>query len=100
MLAFVQQMRTERHDAIARLEIADDRSRFAAEARCARHEVTRSVSLDHHTPGPLPGSKIAPIGTCSAGADRPSEIWMEMVEPSGASARRPSSTYRASNVRV
>src|SRR5438093_13611814 len=25
-------MRTERHDAIARLEIADDRSRFAAEA--------------------------------------------------------------------
>ena len=32
MLAFVQQMRTERHDAIARLEIADDRSRFAAEA--------------------------------------------------------------------
>ena len=32
MLAFVQQMRTERHDAIARLEIADDRSRFVAEA--------------------------------------------------------------------
>jgi len=29
-----------------------------------------------------------------------SEIWMEIVEPSGASARRPSSTYRASNVRV
>src|ERR1041385_9199991 len=32
-LAFVQQMRTERHDAIAGLEIADHGSRFAAEAR-------------------------------------------------------------------
>src|SRR6266545_3717371 len=32
VLAFAQQMRTERHDAIAGFEIADDRSRFAAEA--------------------------------------------------------------------
>src|SRR5438552_16034139 len=32
VLAFVQQMRTGRHDAIAGYEIADDRSRFAAEA--------------------------------------------------------------------
>ena len=31
VLAFVQQMRTERNDAIARLEFADDRSRFVAE---------------------------------------------------------------------
>jgi hypothetical protein len=31
---------------------------------------------------------------------RPSEIGMEMVEPSGASARGSPSTYRASNVRV
>ena len=28
------------------------------------------------------------------------DILIETVEPSGASARRPSSTYRASNVRV
>src|SRR6266542_440931 len=70
-------------------------------AICTSRQVTRGVSPStSHTPGPLPGSKIAPIGTCTAGADRPSEIWMEMVEPSGASARRPSSTYRASNVRV
>ena len=55
---------------------------------CTARQVTRGVSPStSHTPGPLPGSKIAPIGTCSAGADRPSEIWMEMVEPSGASAR-------------
>ena len=32
VLAFVQQMRAERHDAIAGLEFADDRSRFVAEA--------------------------------------------------------------------
>src|SRR5437867_1165311 len=66
----------------------------------ARH-VTWGVSrLTSQTPGPLPGSKIAPIGTCSCGADRPFGMWMAMVEPSGASARPPSSTYRASNVRV
>ena len=32
LLAFVQQMRAERDDAIARLEVADDRSRFVAES--------------------------------------------------------------------
>src|SRR6185437_238956 len=32
MLAFMQQMRTEGHDAIARLEFANDRSSFATEA--------------------------------------------------------------------
>ena len=32
VLAFVQQMRAERHDAIARLEFADDRRRVVAEA--------------------------------------------------------------------
>src|ERR1043165_9710684 len=68
--------------------------------RTAR-QVTRGVSSStSHTPGPLPGSKIAPSGDRKAGADRPSEIWTETVEPSGASARAPSSTYRASTVRV
>jgi hypothetical protein len=32
VLPFVQQMRTERNDAIARREFADDRSRFVTEA--------------------------------------------------------------------
>ena len=96
-------MRTERHDAIARLEIADDRSRFVAEAGemhgTPSDEVFPSTS---HTPGPLPGSKIA-RSVPAAPVDEPCRRgrgWMEMVEPSGASARRPSSTYRASNVRV
>src|SRR5205809_3515098 len=65
-------------------------------AICTARRVTRGVSPStpstSHTPGPSPGSKIAPIGTCSAGADRPSDICMEMVEPSGATARRSSST--------
>src|SRR5687768_16762541 len=70
-------------------------------ATCTARHVTRGVSPStSHTPGPLPASKIAPIGTCSCGADRPFGMWIEMVEPSGASAGRPSSTYRASNVRV
>src|SRR5205807_3572993 len=57
-------------------------------AICTARRVTRGVSPStpstSHTPGPSPESKIAPIGTCSAGADRPSDICMEMVEPSGA----------------
>ena len=57
-------------------------------AMCTAPSDAQRFPSTSHTPGPLPGSKIAPIGTCSAGADRPSEIWMEMVEPSGASARR------------
>src|SRR5678815_4181686 len=70
-------------------------------AICTARQVTRGVSPStSQTPGPLPGSKIAPIGTCSAGADRPSGTWRAMVEPSGASASRPSSAYRASKVRV
>src|SRR5688572_21659944 len=70
-------------------------------ATCTARHVTRGVSLStSQTPGPLPGSKSAPNGTCSCGADRPFGMWIEMVEPSGASASRPSSTYRASNVRV
>jgi hypothetical protein len=35
-LAFVQQMRAERHDAIARLELADDERRFAEGRRLPR----------------------------------------------------------------
>src|SRR5436309_6126040 len=70
-------------------------------ATCTARHATRGVSPStRHTPGPLPGSKIAPIGTCSVGADPPAGIWIETVEPSGASARLASSTYRASNVRV
>ena len=93
-LAFAQQMRPERHDAIAGLEFADDRRRFVAEGGHVHRTPgdPRRLPFDQPYAGPLPGSKIAPIGTCSAGADRPSAIWMEMVEPSGASARRPSST--------
>src|SRR5437764_12760585 len=52
--------------------------------RTAR-QVTRGVSPSTcHTPGPLPASKIAPIGTCNVGAESPAGIWIETVEPSGA----------------
>src|SRR5207248_10921632 len=55
-------------------------------AICTTRHVTRGVSpSSSHTPGPLPESKIAPIGTCSAGSSWPCESWTEIVEPSGAS---------------
>src|SRR5437867_12377219 len=49
-------MRTERHNAIARLEIADDRSRFAAEAGDLHGTPgdARRFPFDQPYPGPLP----------------------------------------------
>src|SRR4051812_36462576 len=48
-------MRTEDHDAIAGLEVADDRSRFAAEARDFHRTPSdpRRFPFDHPYAGPL-----------------------------------------------
>ncbi|MCY1546331.1 hypothetical protein D9M68_823220 [compost metagenome] len=54
-----------------------------------------------HTPVPLPGSKTAAIGTCSACRCALSSAMRRVtVDPNGALASAPSNTYRASKVRV
>jgi hypothetical protein len=56
LLTFVQQMRAERNDTIARLEITDDRCRSVAEAGDL-HATPRDVRrfpFDHPYSGPLP----------------------------------------------